>query len=69
MDDLNRQLGIPTTVVPLRSDAIPAIARAVLREAHPDYPVPRLMDQADCAALLRRLQARDAIINPSTGQP
>ena len=69
VDDLNRQLGIPTTVAPLRSDAIPAIARAVLREAHPDYPVPRLMDQADCAALLRRLQAGDAIINPSTGQP
>ena len=58
IEDLNQRLGIPATVAPLRSDDIPTISRGVLREAHPSYPVPRLMDQADCERLLRRLQSR-----------
>lgn len=57
IEDLNQRLGIPTTVASLRSDDIPAISRSVLLEAHPSYPVPRLMDQEDCEALLRRLQS------------
>jgi alcohol dehydrogenase class IV len=57
IEDLNQRLGIPATVAPLRSDDIPTISRAVLREAHPSYPVPRLMNQANCEALLRRLQS------------
>lgn len=57
IEDRNQRLGIPTTVASLRSDDIPAISRSVLLEAHPSYPVPRLMDQEDCEALLRRLQS------------
>ena len=38
---------------------IPAISRGVLREAHPGYPVPRLLDQASCEAMLRRLQGSE----------
>ena len=41
--------GIPATVASLRSSDIPAISRGVLREAHPGYPVPRLLDQASFA--------------------
>ena len=65
---LKRQLGIPTTVASLRSGDIPALSRGVLREAHPGYPVPRLLDQASCEALLRRLLPGAAIINAATDQ-
>ena len=59
IEELNRQLGIPATVASLRSCDIPTISRSVLREAHPGYPGPRLMDQASCEALLRRLQGSE----------
>ena len=68
IEDLNRQLGIPATVAALRSGDIPALSRGVLREAHPGYPVPRLLDQASCEALLRRLLPGAAIINAATDQ-
>jgi len=51
---LNQELDVPTGVVQLRRDDIPRISCNVLKEAHPAYPVPRLMTPADCEALLRR---------------
>ena len=68
IEALNRQLGIPATVASLRSSDIPAISRGVLQEAHPGYPVPRLLDQASCEALLRRLLPGAAIIEAETDQ-
>ena len=59
VENLNSQLGIPAAVASLHSDDIPAISRRILQEAHPSYPVPRLLNHADCEALLRRLQLRD----------
>ncbi|MEW5880595.1 MAG: alcohol dehydrogenase, partial [Pseudomonadota bacterium] len=37
----------------LREEDIPQLARAACREADFNYPVPRVMSQADCEALLR----------------
>jgi len=68
IEALNRQLGIPATVASLRSGDIQAISRGVLQEAHPGYPVPRLLDQASCEALLRRLLPGAAIIEAATDQ-
>ena len=54
IEALNQELGVPAGVVQLHRDDIPRISCNVLKEAHPAYPVPRLMTPADCEALLCR---------------
>lgn len=53
IDALSRRIGIPRTLDALREEDIPQLARAACREADLNYPVPRVMSQADCEALLR----------------
>lgn len=53
IDALSRRIGIPRTLDALREEDIPQLARAACREADFNYPVPRVMSQADCEALLR----------------
>lgn len=53
VDQLNADLGIPTTLAALQASDIPALARAALHEAHTGYPVPRYMTQRQCEALLQ----------------
>jgi alcohol dehydrogenase len=61
VDELSRTVGIPRTLEALREADIPALAKAACREADANYPVPRVMLQADCEALLRKvLPAADA---------
>jgi alcohol dehydrogenase class IV len=55
VDELSRTVGIPTTLDVLREADIPALAKAACREADTNYPVPRVMLQADCEALLRKV--------------
>ena len=55
VDTLNRRLGVPPFIAALRSSDIPRISTDALREAHPAYPVPRLMRRSDCEALLIKL--------------
>ena len=55
VDALGRTVGIPQTLEALREADIPALARAACREADGNYPVPRVMLQADCEALLRKV--------------
>ena len=55
VDALNQQLNIPPVVRELQADDIPGLCRSILQEAHPDYPVPRLMTPTDCASLMREL--------------
>ncbi len=57
VDQLNADLGIPTTLEALQSADIPALARAALHEAHTGYPVPRYMSQAQCEDTLRAVLA------------
>ncbi len=55
VDTLSRTVGIPRTLEALREADIPALAKAACSEADANYPVPRVMLQADCEALLRKV--------------
>jgi alcohol dehydrogenase len=52
---LNRSFGIPSHLGALREDDIPELAKAACREADTNYPVPRVMSQEACEALLREV--------------
>ena len=45
--DLNRRLGIPTSIPGIRREDIPQMARHAAKEANPLYPVPVLMDAGE----------------------
>ena len=53
--ELNRSIGIPDRVEPLRAADVPEIARAAMIEAHRDYPVPKVMSLGEAESLLRRM--------------
>ena len=55
VDALSRTVGIPRTLEALREPDIPALAKAACYEADTNYPVPRVMLQGDCEALLREV--------------
>ena len=55
IEQLNQQMGIPTGVNDLKAEDIPALARKALKEAHPDYPVPKFMDLNSCELLFESL--------------
>ncbi len=57
VEQMNRNMGIPTTIKELRAEDIPLIVDRALREAHPDYPVPRIMTHDECETLVRGLLA------------
>lgn len=54
VDQLNRDLGIPTTLEALKEEDIPELAKAACWEAHTGYPVPRYMTQEVCEDLIRQ---------------
>lgn len=54
VDQLNQDLGIPTSLDALQEADIPALAKAACWEAHTGYPVPRYMSQAVCEDLIRQ---------------
>ncbi|WP_374660815.1 iron-containing alcohol dehydrogenase [Inhella sp.] len=59
VEQLNRDLGIPTTLEKLQEKDIPALARAACAEAE-TYPVPRYMTVKQCEALIRKLLPQKA---------
>ena len=52
---LNQQMGIPTGLRDLKPQDIPSLAKQALKEAHPEYPVPKFMDLPSCEQLLKDL--------------
>jgi alcohol dehydrogenase class IV len=54
VDQLNKDLGIPTTLDALQEADIPALAKAACWEAHTGYPVPRYMSQEVCEGIIRQ---------------
>ena len=52
---MNENMGIPSQVTEMQPSDIPLIARRALAEGNPGYPVPRLMNQAQCEALLHQM--------------
>ncbi len=57
VEQMNERMGIPTTISELRAGDIPLIVDRALAEAHPDYPVPRIMTRDECETLVRQLLA------------
>ncbi len=55
IDAMNRAMGIPATIRELHAEDIPLIVERALKEAHPAYPVPRIMSRDECVALVKRL--------------
>lgn len=55
IEQLNRELGIPTQLDALQEADIPQLARAACVEAETGYPVPRYMSQEECEAIIRKL--------------
>ena len=53
--DQNARLGIPVGFDCLREEDIPTIAAQALRESNPLYPVPKIINQAQCEALVKTL--------------
>jgi alcohol dehydrogenase class IV len=68
VEALARGIGIPERLDALRASDIPALAEAACWEADTNYPVPRRMDEADCAAILRKLLPEVSAKPPSSGR-
>jgi alcohol dehydrogenase len=68
VDQLNRDLAIPTHLAALKEQDIPALAEAACREAHTGYPVPRYMTQAQCEQMIRQVLPPPEA-KPSTAKP
>ena len=54
VEQLNRDLGIPTFLQALKEADIPELAKAACHEAHTGYPVPRYMTQEVCEGIIRQ---------------
>ncbi len=57
IEQMNEHMNIPTTIAELRAEDIPLIAERAFAEAHPDYPVPRIMTRAELEELISELLA------------
>ncbi len=52
---LNKNMNIPDGFDMIKDEDIPTIVERALKEGNPLYPVPKIMDKADCEAVIRRL--------------
>ncbi|MBQ8502839.1 MAG: iron-containing alcohol dehydrogenase [Clostridia bacterium] len=52
---LNRNMNIPDKFDCIKDEDIPTIVKRALKEGNPLYPVPKIMNEADCEAVIRRL--------------
>ena len=55
--ELNRLMNIPEKFDFIKEEDIPTIAARALKEGNPLYPVPRIMNRAQCEAIIRGLMA------------
>ena len=69
VEQLNRDLGIPTHLDALQEADIPALAKAACHEAHTGYPVPRYLTQEGCEALIRQVLPPKAAAPAATRAP
>lgn len=53
----NEDMNIPTKIEQIQEKDIPTIVKRALKEGNPLYPVPKLMNEADCEAVIRQLMA------------
>jgi alcohol dehydrogenase class IV len=55
VEGMNERMKIPATIKELKAADIPMLAERVLAEAHPSYPVPRIMTLKECEELISKL--------------
>ena len=55
--EYNEKMEIPAKFDFIKEEDIPLIAQRALKEGNPLYPVPKIMDQADCEKLIKQLMA------------
>ena len=53
--DMNARMNIPDGFEQIKEEDIPTLVKRALKEANPLYPVPKIMNEADCEAVIRRL--------------
>lgn len=54
--EMNNRMGIPDTIIELKIDDILLIAERAVAEANPSYPVPKILNKAQCENLLCKLR-------------
>jgi alcohol dehydrogenase len=59
VEQLNADIGIPSTLAALQEKDIKALAKAACFEAETGYPVPRYMTQAQCEQVIRQALPKD----------
>lgn len=52
---MNAAMGIPRVIEALKASDIPFLAKRILKEGNPTYPVPRIMHYKECCDLLQLL--------------
>ncbi|MBC3888007.1 iron-containing alcohol dehydrogenase [Acetobacterium paludosum] len=52
---MNANMGIPKTIYALKANDIPELAKRILKEGNPTYPVPRIMRFQECCDILKML--------------
>jgi len=55
--DMNKKMGIPSTIKEIKMEDIDEIAQAALDEANPLYPVPKIMDLAEMKEIINKLKS------------
>ena len=53
--DMNKRMNIPDGFDQIKEEDLPILVKRALKEANPLYPVPKIMNEADCEAVIRRL--------------
>lgn len=54
---MNKEMNIPEKFDMIKEEDIPLLVQRALKEANPLYPVPKIMDKADCEAVIRSFMA------------
>jgi len=54
---LNEKLNIPTTIDAIKEQDVTLIVDRVMKESHPEYPVPKFMNRTTCEKIIRQLMA------------
>ncbi|MBQ8945149.1 MAG: iron-containing alcohol dehydrogenase, partial [Clostridia bacterium] len=57
--ELNAKMNIPSSIDKIKAEDIPLIAERALAEGNPLYPVPKIMDKADCEAIIKELMPKE----------
>ncbi len=55
--EMNRTMNIPDKFDCIKEEDIPTLVKRALKEGNPLYPVPKLMDAADCESVIRRMMS------------